>query len=181
MEIQQNVPLAPLTTIGVGGNGRFFVRTARARDVEEAVAFSREEDLPLFVLGGGSNVVVSDDGWNGLALQVGIPGIEEAGPGKFNVGAGVNWDSFVEHCVSRNYAGIECLSGIPGSVGGTPVQNVGAYGQEVSKTIVRVRVLEIATGQIHELPNRDCGFAYRSSIFNTMQQGPYIVLQVAYR
>ena len=102
MEIQQKVPLAPLTTLRVGGNARFFVRTERARDVEEAVAFSREEDLPLFVLGGGSNVVVADQGWNGLALQVGIPGIEDAGPGKFNVGAGVNWDSFVEYCVSRN-------------------------------------------------------------------------------
>src|SRR5437763_14521943 len=115
MEIQQNVPLAPLTTLGVGGNARFFVRTASARDVEEAVAFSREEDLPLFVLGGGSNVVGADQGWNGLALQVEIAGVEEAALGKFNVGAGVDGDSFVEHCVSRNYAGTACLSGIPAS------------------------------------------------------------------
>ena len=180
MEIQQNVPLAPLTTLGVGGNARFFVRTARARDVEEAVAFSREEDLPLFVLGGGSNVVVADDGWNGLALQVGIPGIEEAGPGKFNVGAGVNWDSFVEHCVSRNYAGIECLSGIPGSVGGTPVQNVGAYGQEVSETIASVVAFDLSENRIRELTATECGFSYRASVFNTSQRGRYIILRATF-
>jgi UDP-N-acetylmuramate dehydrogenase len=180
MEIQQNVPLAPLTTLGVGGNARFFVRTASARDVEEAVAFSREEDLPLFVLGGGSNVVVADQGWNGLALQVGIPGIEEAGPGKFNVGAGVNWDSFVEHCVSRSYAGIECLSGIPGSVGGTPVQNVGAYGQEVSETITSVLAFDLSETRIRELTATECGFSYRASVFNTSQRGRYIILRATF-
>jgi UDP-N-acetylmuramate dehydrogenase len=180
MEIQQNVPLAPLTTLGVGGNARFFVRAASASDVEEAVAFSRKENLPLFVLGGGSNVVVADQGWNGLALQVGIPGIEEAGPGKFNVGAGVNWDSFVEHCVSRNYAGIECLSGIPGSVGGTPVQNVGGYGQEVSETITCVVAFDLSEKCIRELTATECGFSYRASVFNTSQRGRYIILRATF-
>src|SRR5262245_55491789 len=143
MDIQENVPLAPLTTLGVGGNARFFAKAETRVDVEAAVDYSRSKELPLFVLGGGSNVLISDDGWNGLVLQIGISGIEEPGLGTFNVGAGVDWDAFVEHCVTRNLAGVECLSGIPGSVGGTPVQNVGAYGQEVSETIVSVETFDL--------------------------------------
>jgi len=180
MEIQQNVPLAPLTTLGVGGDARFFARAASAIDVEEAVAFSREENLPLFVLGGGSNVVVADQGWNGLALQVGIPGIAGAGLGVFHVGAGVGWDSFVAHAVSQNCAGIECLSGIPGSVGGTPVQNVGAYGQEVSETITSVVAFDLSENRIRELTNTDCGFSYRASVFNTNWRGRYIILRATF-
>jgi UDP-N-acetylmuramate dehydrogenase len=180
MEIQENVPLAPLTTLGVGGKARFFVRAESSQDVEEAIAFSRDKDLKLFVLGGGSNVVVSDRGWNGLVLKVGIPGIEEVGRGRFQVGAGVDWDSFVVHCVSQNYAGIECLSGIPGSVGGTPVQNVGAYGQEVSETIVSVLAFDLAENRTRELSAAECGFSYRTSIFNTTQRGRYIIVRVTY-
>src|SRR5947199_5876024 len=180
MEVKENAPLAPLTTLGVGGNARFFVRAESIHDVEAAVAFSREKGRALFVLGGGSNVVVSDRGWDGLVLQIAIPGIDEHATSRFNVGAGIEWDTFVAHAVSRNYSGIECLSGIPGSVGGTPIQNVGAYGQEVSQTISYVRVLEISTGEIIELTNAECGFRYRSSIFNTTQRGRYIVLQVTY-
>src|SRR6266550_139069 len=129
MYVKENIPLAPLTTLGVGGNARFFVRAESIHDVEAAVAFSREKGLALFVLGGGSNVVVSDQGWDGLVLQIAIPGIEEGARMQFNVGAGVHWDTFVGHAVSRNCSGIECLCGIPGTVGGTPMQNVGAYGQ----------------------------------------------------
>src|SRR5215468_6244358 len=114
MEIRENVPLAPRTTLGVGGNARFFARAETSADVEEAVVFARSKNLPLFVLGGGSNVVIADAGWSGLVLQVGIQGIDATTSGRFVVGAGVDWDSFVEHCVSRNYAGVECLSGIPG-------------------------------------------------------------------
>src|SRR5689334_8146124 len=121
MEIQENVPLAPMTTLGVGGNARFFAKAETRADVEAAVAYSRSRDVPLFVLGGGSNVLISDTGWSGLVLRIAIPGIEDVSPGRFTVGAGVDWDSFVAHCVERNCAGIECLSGIPGSVGGTPV------------------------------------------------------------
>ena len=102
------------------------------------MAFARSKDLPLFVLGGGSNLVISDAGWPGLVLKVGIPGIEEStqdGKAMFEVGAGEEWDRFVARAVARNCAGVECLSGIPGSVGGTPVQNVGAYGQEVPRRL----------------------------------------------
>jgi UDP-N-acetylmuramate dehydrogenase len=183
LEIKENVPLAPLTTLGVGGNARFFAVAQAERDVEEVVSFARDRGLGLFVLGGGSNLVISDHGWNGLVLQIGIPGIEEAsrtGKAIFHVGAGVNWDEFVAHCVSRNCAGVECMSGIPGSVGGTPVQNVGAYGQEVSETIVSLRTFDTAENQFRELKSEECGFGYRTSMFNTSQQGRYIILRVTY-
>src|SRR5438046_5980497 len=142
MDIQEKVSLAPLTTLGVGGNARFFARAESVADVERAVAHARDRNLSLFVLGGGSNLVVSDRGFNGLVLQIGISGIEESlqeGKILLQAGAGVDWDRLVAHCVSRNYAGVECLSGIPGSVGGTPVQNVGAYGPEVSEASVSVQ------------------------------------------
>src|SRR6202030_3212063 len=117
----------------------------------------------LFVLGGGSNLLVSDSGWPGLVLKVSLAGVEFEGDSQkmlFHVGAGENWDDLVALAVSKNCGGIECLSGIPGTVGGTPVQNVGAYGQEVSETITRVHALEIATGQTVALTNADCGFSY---------------------
>ena len=181
--IQENIALAPLTTLGVGGSARFFVRAESVGDVEEAVAFARDRKLPLFVLGGGSNLLVSDRGWDGVVLQVGISGIGERRESKsvFDVGAGVDWDEFVAHAVARNLGGIECLSGIPGSVGGTPVQNVGAYGQEVSETLVSVLAFDLHENCVRELTAAECGFSYRGSIFNTSQRGRYVILRVTYR
>ena len=183
MQLQQNVPLAPLTTLGVGGPARYFVEAQSLAEVSDAVAFAHSNQLPLFVLGGGSNLVVSDSGWPGLVLKIGIRGIEErseAGRMLFEVGAGEEWDRFVAHAVARNCAGIECLSGIPGSVGGTPVQNVGAYGQEVAETVESVQALDLRDGQVHELCNEACGFSYRTSIFNSSRRGRYILLRVTY-
>src|SRR4029077_18177941 len=184
MLIQENVILAPLTTMGVGGPARFFVEASSTEEVREAIGYTKSRNLPLFILGGGSNLIVSDAGWPGLVLKMSLLGINHRhghGTAYFDVGAGEDWDSFVAATVQHHCAGIECLSGIPGSVGGTPVQNVGAYGQEVSETITRVRALEIATGKIMELSNSDCGFSYRSSIFNTTRRDQYIVLEVSYR
>jgi len=182
--IQENVPLAPLTTLGVGGNARFFVRAETVSNVEDAVGFARGQELPLFVLGGGSNILASDRGWDGLVLQIGIQGIaerREQSKTVFEAGAGVAWDPLVAHCVARNCAGIECLSGIPGSVGGTPVQNVGAYGQEVSETIASVLAFDLGDNRVRELKAAECGFSYRTSIFNTSQRGRYIILRVTYQ
>jgi len=137
----------------------------------------------LFVLGGGSNLIVSDAGWPGLVLKVAIPGINHRhghGTAYFDVGAGEDWDGFVAIAVQHHCAGIECLSGIPGSVGGTPVQNVGAYGQEVADTIVSLTALNIETGEEEEFEKADCGFGYRTSLFNTSQRGRYIILRVTY-
>ena len=184
MRTQENIPLAPLTTFQVGGPARYFVEAHSEHEVSEAVAYALARKLPLFVLGGGSNLVVSDDGWPGLVLKVSLAGVEFEGDLKkmlFHASAGENWDDLVALAVSKNCGGIECLSGIPGTVGGTPVQNVGAYGQEVSQTITRVHALEIATGNFVDLSNSNCGFSYRSSIFNSTRRGEFIVLQVSYR
>lgn len=185
MVLQQNIPLAPLTTFQIGGPARFFVEAESGSDVQEAVAFAHSRALPLFVLGGGSNLVVADSGWSGLVLKIAIAGIEQrAGiyEGKilFDVGAGESWDDFVARAVASQCAGVECLSGIPGSVGGTPVQNVGAYGQEVSETVESVEVFDLKDSQIRDLCGEACGFAYRSSIFNTSERGRFIILRVTY-
>ncbi|HZR27725.1 MAG TPA: UDP-N-acetylmuramate dehydrogenase [Terriglobales bacterium] len=183
MKIQEHVPLAPLTTFQVGGPARYFIEAQNEEDVSAAVAFARERGLQLFVLGGGSNLVVSDSGWDGVVLKIALRGITQSSKeGKiiFEAGAGEDWDSFVAHTVNLNCGGIECMSGIPGTAGGTPVQNVGAYGQEVAETITRVRVLDLEQNSICELENRDSGFAYRASIFNSSARGRYIVLRVSY-
>jgi UDP-N-acetylmuramate dehydrogenase len=184
LRIQENIPLAPFTTFQVGGSARYFVDTHTEHEVNCAVAHAAARKLPLFVLGGGSNLVVSDAGWPGLVLKVSLAGVEFEGDRQkmlFHAGAGESWDLLVALTVSKNCSGLECLSGIPGTVGGAPVQNVGAYGQEVSQTITRVHALEIATGKRLEMSNLDCGFAYRTSIFNTTHRNQYIVLEVSYR
>jgi UDP-N-acetylmuramate dehydrogenase len=181
MNLQENIALAPLTTFKVGGPARYFAEAKTLAEISEAVNFAGSKALPLFVLGGGSNLVISDAGWPGVVLRVAIGGIEEQGNGVFEVGAGEEWDKFVACAVSRNCAGVECLSGIPGSVGGTPVQNVGAYGQEVSETINSVLALDLKDGQLHEFCNDACGFSYRASIFNTTERGRYIIARVTYK
>ncbi len=179
MRLRENVLLGPLTTFEVGGPARYFAEASSIEAVRESVAFAGKKDLPLFVLGGGSNLVVSDSGFPGLVLRIGIRGIERrSGTEIFEVGAGEEWDKFVACGVSQNCAGVECLSGIPGSVGGTPVQNVGAYGQEVAQVIDSVQVLDTRDNQIRELCNEACGFRYRTSIFNRSEQGRFIVLRV---
>jgi UDP-N-acetylmuramate dehydrogenase len=186
MNILENVPLAPLTTLKVGGAARYFAEPKTAAEVSEGLLFVRSRNLPLFVLGGGSNLVISDAGWPGLVLKIAILGIDERtgvdenGKTLFEVGAGEEWDRFVARAISRNCAGIECLSGIPGNVGGTPVQNVGAYGQEVAETITSVLTLDLRDGQIRELCGEACGFQYRTSIFNTSEYGRFIILRVTY-
>src|SRR5271167_3584694 len=196
MTIQEEIPLAPLTTLRVGGRARYFAELKREDEVREAVQFAKNRDLPLFILGGGSNLVVADSGWPGLVLRIAIGGTATPttdGAGNavlFSVGAGVDWDDFVAQTVVQNCTGIECLSGIPGSVGGTPVQNVGAYGQEVADTIESVRALDLHArdsrapdkeDRIVVLPKPACGFRYRTSIFNTTERGRYIILRVNYR
>jgi UDP-N-acetylmuramate dehydrogenase len=186
--IQENIPLAPLTTLQVGGAARYFALARREDEVREAVEFANTRQLALFVLGGGSNLVVADSGWPGLVLRMAMGGISSESARDavlFSVGAGHDWDDFVAQAITQNCAGIECLSGIPGSVGGTPVQNVGAYGQQVSDTIESVRVLDRKLNRVVVLPKPACGFRYRSSIFNSSEHGSernrYIILQVNYR
>jgi len=156
-------------------------------DLLEAVRFSRERELPLFVLGGGSNLVVRDSGFDGLVLQVAITGKVFSGSATgskkrilFQVPAGTEWDSFVAIACEDGYAGVECLAGIPGAVGGSPVQNIGAYGQEVSQTIHTVRAFDLEAHDFIELTTKECEFGYRRSIFNTTARGRFIVTRVAF-
>ena len=183
MEIRENIPLAPYTTLRVGGSARYFFEPANEDEIVEALRWARARSLAIFVLGGGSNLLVSDAGFDGLVLHMTLGGIEAAdhnGKRIYKVGAGVDWDSFVARAVHENCAGIECLSGIPGSMGGTPVQNVGAYGQDVSETIVRVRGIDARTLEPVEFDRAECGFGYRKSRFNSHDQGRYILTRVEY-
>jgi UDP-N-acetylmuramate dehydrogenase len=183
MEFLENVLLTPYTTFKIGGPARWFAEAVSESDILEAVSFARERSLPLFVLGGGSNLLVSDSGFGGLVLRIGLLGIREHFDDDtlvLQAEAGEDWDKVVSHAVSLDCAGIECLAGIPGTVGGTPVQNVGAYGQEASETIVAVRALDLGSEKFVEMSGAECGFAYRRSIFNTSAQGRFIVTRVDY-
>ncbi len=183
MILRENVPLAPYTTLGVGGPARFFAEAHAESAVMEAIRFSQSRELPLFVLGGGSNLLVSDSGFKGLVLKIALSGISSHANGDdvtFQVAAGEDWDAFVARTIEEDCAGLECLSGIPGSVGGTPVQNVGAYGQDVSESIELVEALHIPSLGRKTFTNADCLFAYRRSVFNTTERGSYIILRVSY-
>src|ERR1700756_507905 len=180
MHIEENKLLVPFTTFGIGGPARWFVEARSEADILEAASWARERRISLFVLGGGSNVLIADSGFDGLVIHVALKGIEEQDAGEdrvlFHVGAGEEWECFVRHATGEDCAGVECLAGIPGTVGGTPVQNVGAYGQEVSSVIGRVRVLDLKERRVTELGADQCGFAYRKSRFNSVDAGRFVVL-----
>src|SRR5271156_2677439 len=183
MQVFEEVPLAPYTTFQIGGPARWFAEAVSEDDIAAGIAFARERELPLFILGGGSNLLVSDAGFPGLVLRIALRGIastEESGRSIVSSAAGEDWDGLVAYAVAANCAGFECLSGIPGTVGGTPVQNVGAYGQEVSQTIVTVRAFDRKTAQFVDLPAAACGFSYRRSIFNSTHRERYVVTRVDY-
>jgi UDP-N-acetylmuramate dehydrogenase len=180
--VATDVPLAPLTTLELGGPARYFVRADDEAAVGEALTWARQRGVPVFVLGGGSNLVVADAGFEGLVLQVAPPGLRFRGDGGevlVEAGAGQPWDALVAEAVARDLAGVECLAGIPGFVGATPIQNVGAYGQEVSETIRRVRVLDRQTLAVTELQAQECGFGYRDSNFKR-QPDRHVVLAVTF-
>jgi len=177
MRQKQNVPLAGHTTLRLGGPA---ARLLEIESVDELVTVARDLDArgePVLVLGGGSNLVVADEGFAGTVLKLAFDAIEVS-PNDVIVDGGADWDRLVARAVDEGWRGVECLSGIPGSVGATPMQNVGAYGQEVSETIARVRVLDRTTGTVSWIANEDCAFAYRSSRFRG--QSRYIVVQVAF-
>ena len=180
MRIMESQLLAPFTTFGVGGPARWLVEAASEEEIEQASDWARGRGVPLFVLGGGSNVLVADAGFEGLVLRIAVKGTEREG-GSFRVAAGEDWDAFVEHAVTSACAGIECLAGIPGTVGGSPVQNVGAYGQEVASVIERVRAFDLQLRAFVEFSAAECAFGYRRSRFNTTDRGRYVVTRVDYR
>jgi UDP-N-acetylmuramate dehydrogenase len=182
--VLERVALAPLTTLGVGGPARWFVRATDEASVLAAHAWARGRGVPLRVLGGGSNLVVADEGVEALVVQIALRGLtvrEADGVAEVTAAAGEPWDEVVRATVERGWAGLECLSGIPGLVGATPIQNVGAYGQEVSDTVAAVLALDTERGEVATLPAARCGFAYRDSVFKSGQPGRWVVLAVTYR
>jgi UDP-N-acetylmuramate dehydrogenase len=184
MTPRENVPLAPYTTLGVGGPARYFVEAHDEYAVLDALDWAKAHGLRLRVLGGGSNLVVADEGVDGLVVKIDLRGVytrEVEGLVELTAAAGESWDDLVRRAVEHGWAGLECMSGIPGLVGATPIQNVGAYGQEVSDTVTEVRALDTQSGEIATVANRDCCFAYRDSRFKSVEPGRWAVLSVSYR
>ena len=181
--MRRQVPLAPYTTLGLGGPAHHFTECGSEAEVRAALAWARERRLPVAVLGGGSNVVFADDGFAGLVLRVTLAGAEfrDGRTPEVVAGAGVEWDELVRGAVERGWSGVECLSGIPGTVGGTPIQNVGAYGQEVAQTLVSVACLDRDTLERRVFGRDQCGFGYRSSRFKREDRDRYVVLEVSFR
>ena len=174
--------LADYTTIGLGGPARSFVRAGTEAELIDAVRAADGSGDPMLILGGGSNLVVADEGFCGTVVQVATHGFDRGGePGLVTVAAGEEWDAVVARTLAEGLAGLEPLSGIPGLVGATPIQNVGAYGREVAETITQVRVFDRATGKILIIPNGQCGFGYRTSFFKTDGDRRFVVLSVTFR
>jgi UDP-N-acetylmuramate dehydrogenase len=184
-QVQEHVELAPLTTMKVGGRADVMVRARHRADVEAACNLASERGLPVFVLGEGSNIVVSDGAVHRLVLKMEIPGFakvsEDAESMTVAVGAGEHWDDVVKRAVELNLAGIEAMSMIPGTAGAAPVQNAGAYGQEVADTLVEVEAYDIAEREFVTIPRNDCGFGYRTSRFKTDWAGRYIITSMTLR
>jgi UDP-N-acetylmuramate dehydrogenase len=182
MDIHTNIPLKNYTTMKLGGNARFMTEVRTPEEVQEVCRNATTQNLPIFILGGGSNVIVRDEGYNGIIVRNRIPGFEviadEAGMATLKIGAGENWDSVVKRAVDMNLSGIEAMSAIPGTAGAAPVQNVGAYGQEIADSLVSLEAYDRQTDQFIILESSDCGFSYRNSIFRSTEAGRYVILSI---
>jgi UDP-N-acetylmuramate dehydrogenase len=172
------VRLSDITTLRLGGPAARYLEAATEEAVVDAVLEADRAGDPLLVLAGGSNVVVADEGFPGTVVRIATRGVARA-DGALEVAAGEPWDPLVADCVAGGLAGVECLAGIPGSVGATPIQNVGAYGQEVAETIRAVRALDRADGTVRAFAPAECGFTYRSSAFKR-EPGRWVVLAVSF-
>jgi UDP-N-acetylmuramate dehydrogenase len=186
--VREQVALAGYTTLGLGGPAARFIEAGTDRQVIAAVEAADRRREPVLVLGGGSNLVVADAGFPGTVVRVATRGIT-AGPDgdgcAVSVAAGQDWDAVVRWCIGSGLSGLECLSGIPGQAGATPIQNVSAYGQEVAETIAAVRAYDRESGGVIELTNAECGFGYRTSSFKraaaAAATGRFVVLGVTFR
>lgn len=181
----KDVSLKDYTSFMVGGNADHFVLADSEEKIISAVNYSKEQNLPIFILGEGCNLLVSDEGFRGVVIKSGIDFIDIVSKDKesviVQVGNGVIWDDFVEWAVKKEYWGIENLSLIPSSVGASPVQNIGAFGQEVADTITRVKAYDTVENKVIWLSNKECEFGYRSSVFNSRKIGRYVILVVEFK
>ena len=183
LHIQENKDLSSLSTFRLKGTARYFAQITDKSDIADAYAFAESHAIPVVIIGGGSNTIFAEPQLEALVLQIAIPGFEQVGDASptttiFRFGAGEVWDSVVERTVALGYSGIEALSAIPGFVGGTPVQNVGAYGQEVSSTIMSLEAYDTALGGFVTFMNEDCRFQYRDSYFKGEGKGRYVIVSV---
>lgn len=182
MNIQTNIPLKNFTTMRLGGPARFFADAHTPEDVRNLVLGAKKQDIPFFIIGGGSNLIARDEGYSGLVLRMRIPGFtileDTASTTTLKIGAGEIWDSVVERSVAMSLSGIETMSAIPGTAGAAPVQNVGAYGQEIAETLVSLEAYDTQNDTFVVLKNEDCDFSYRHSIFRGSEQGRYIITSI---
>ncbi len=182
MNIHTNTPLKNLTTMRIGGPAHFFSEVHTAQELHELYQDTQAKNVPFFILGGGSNVIAHDEGYQGLIIRIKIPGFEvianDLNSTTIKIGAGENWDNVVARTVDMRLSGIEAMSAIPGTAGAAPVQNVGAYGQEISETLVSLEAYDTQTNAMVQLQNADCGFSYRHSIFRGDAKGRYIITSI---
>jgi UDP-N-acetylmuramate dehydrogenase len=184
LDIRENIALRSMTTFKVGGPARYFVTIREPADIPRAIEFAHSVGKPFFILGGGSNVLISEQGYDGVVLKMATQGIEVLENGEERIivraAAGEDWDRFVAKCVAEGWWGVENMSLIPGTVGALPIQNVGAYGQEACDTVAWVEVWDIKDQSWKTMTKDECRFSYRKSIFNTCQEGRYVVACVAF-
>jgi UDP-N-acetylmuramate dehydrogenase len=185
MDIHTNIPLKNFLTMKIGGNARFMTEVRTREEVAEICKNAKSKQIPIFILGGGSNVIAKDTGFAGLIVRMRIPGFEivtdDMSSTTIKIGAGENWDSVVKRTVDMNLSGIEAMSAIPGTAGAAPVQNVGAYGQEIADTMVSLEVYDTENDTFVTLQNTDCSFSYRDSIFRGDESGRYVITSITIR
>lgn len=182
MKIEEQVPLRNYSTMRLGGNARYMVTASSKEELQEALAWAQKQSLKFIVIGGGSNLIWRDEGFDGLVILNRITGVSmeplNDTEALFTVGGGENWDDFVIETVDQGYSGIEFLSWIPGRAGAAPVQNIGAYGRELSEVLVSLDALDSETGQIVTIGAEDCGFGYRTSRFNRADKGRFLIISI---
>lgn len=182
--LKSDIKLSDLTTIKLGGTARYYGQFNNTYELRELLIFAFKENLRTQIIGGGSNIIFPDEGYNGIVLKNHIKELNYEIFGDdviLKAGAGNNWDDLVAFCVNEGLQGMECLSGIPGSTGATPIQNVGAYGQEVSEIILDVHALRKEDLSVVHFNNYECRFGYRSSIFKKEQKDKYIITEVTFK
>jgi len=178
MLIEENVPLRSMTTFFIGGPARFFCRVTNVAELQQSLDYARDQNLATLILGGGSNVLISDEGFDGLIIKIEMVGVERTGD-TLIAEAGESWDRLVERAVADGLWGIENLSGIPGTVGAAPVQNIGAYGSEIKNTLAWVDAFDTHSGAVTRLSNAECAFCYRTSKFKK-ESGRFVIVRAAF-
>lgn len=178
MKITENVPLSSLTTMRLGGPARYLVEIESRTDIPEAYNFAKSHNLPTFIIGGGANTIARDEGYNGVIIKNAMTGIEEHERGVITAMGGTVWDNVVKYACEHDYSGIEALSKIPGLAASAPVQNIGAYGQDISQTLSSIEAYDTTTGEIVNLSKEDLHFSYRKSILNTTEKNRYFVISI---